>query len=271
MTGIHGGLSPSFSCKKTTGPLTEIVSNLASDIERIKQERNIKGNEGEYYSVTASIKNDSSYDATDINIKLNILLTCLDETQFSIDHSSSLPDIKRGNTLEINMFDSSGCSEGLITLLGFTYKMNGSTPLLPHINESHLININELNNAFNGYRNYEEMQTSILLQTYIMHAFSARGVLLKLTLNDLTQLNKDKGFEYDGERYSFGETQLAVIRSMIQIDIIAKIMMYIEDLIILLEAIRESNGNYYYLLDKRYSHYQEDDLDVGARICRFFK
>jgi hypothetical protein len=58
-------------------------------------------------------------------------------------------------------------------------------------------------------------------------------------------------------------SELGVLREIIQIHIMAIIMMYIEDLIIFLEANASSDESYYDLLDKK-------DPDVGKRLSQFF-
>jgi hypothetical protein len=82
----------------------------------------------------------------------------------------------------------------------------------------------------------------------------------------LKEITKNRSFEFEGETYSYRGEEIPAIQGMLQIDIIAKIMMYIEDLIILLEGIRETEGNYYKLLDRE----TKDDLDLGTRIGQFF-
>jgi hypothetical protein len=56
--------------------------------------------------------------------------------------------------------------------------------------------------------------------------------------------------------------ELSKRRGIIQIDIIAKIMMYVEDFIIILEANRRFDGNYYLMLD-------EKKPDLGGRVTEF--
>jgi hypothetical protein len=77
-------------------------------------------------------------------------------------------------------------------------------------------------------------------------------------------------FDHDGEKYSFSEEQTLALKSMIQIDIISKIMMYIEDLFTILIAMKDFNADYYRLLDENLeSNY--DNKDLGDRISQFIK
>jgi hypothetical protein len=59
------------------------------------------------------------------------------------------------------------------------------------------------------------------------------------------------------------ENVLGILREIIQIHMMAIIMMYIEDLIIFLEANANSDVSYYDFLDKK-------EPDVGERISQFF-
>jgi hypothetical protein len=83
----------------------------------------------------------------------------------------------------------------------------------------------------------------------------------------LEETVKNNGFEFEGQRTSYNERELSSVVGMIQVDIISKIMMYIEDLVILMEGLRVCNGNYYKLLDMK----AEEDIDLGSRISRFFE
>jgi hypothetical protein len=125
----------------------------------------------------------------------------------------------------------------------------------------------DLNNPYHGYRNQEEMETYILLKNYFQSSLSARKLLPQIMFKALKDLAVSKSFEFEGQQFSYMDKEIPSILNMIQVDIIAKIMMYIEDLVTLLIAIRDCNGNYYRLLDRT----SEQDLDLGGRISEFLK
>jgi hypothetical protein len=111
------------------------------------------------------------------------------------------------------------------------------------------------------------MQNYLLLENYIKSSLPARGLLLKFMFKTLKEITQHRSFEFEGQAISFEKEDLPALQSMLQIDIIAKIMMYVEDLIIILLAILEADGNYFLLLDR----HSKEEPDVGDRIKLFFR
>ena len=61
-----------------------------------------------------------------------------------------------------------------------------------------------------------------LLQNYLTNGSNARGILLKMSIDTLERINNDEWI------HSFSAESKPTVRCFIQIDIISKIMMYLE-------------------------------------------
>lgn len=99
-----------------------------------------------------------------------------------------------------------------------------------------------------------------LLKNYQDNIFSMRGILLKISMYSLEQI--------DNDTFPLGKFQgveKIKIKSILQMEIISKIIMYIEDLVILSESFRIGIP-YYKLLDKS----NENERDVGKIMKEFF-
>ena len=103
-----------------------------------------------------------------------------------------------------------------------------------------------------------------LLSNYLLGSLLYRGIYLKLDFECLENLKQNFLF-LDGKKLDLDTESGNVFKSLIQLQIVSKIMMYIEDLIIILDSNR-LNKNYYYLLDTKSS----EDVDVGYRLGNFF-
>lgn len=97
----------------------------------------------------------------------------------------------------------------------------------------------------------------MLLRNYQENGKTLRGFLLKMPFLSLEQIEDDKW------HFKFNENEKLKIKSFIQIDIISKIMMYIEDLAILSESFM-SQRNFYDIIN-------DNSIDIGEMIRRFFE
>ncbi len=262
----------SFSCMRITGSnivqVPELMFDSLKELEIIKGQLDIKGNKDEFYPVIMGITNQAPCDIKDTRIKMKILCITENRTEVSIESVSPFIELKKNKSLKATIFDFSGFLEAKIELIDVNYKFDDE--ISSHqlkIKDSFLINKNDISNPFVGYRNYEEMETCFLLQNYLQNGFPARGLLLKLIFKILDDVISNRGFDYEGEKYSFNEEEIPALKSMIQIDIMSKIMMYIEDLFTILIAIKDFNANYYKLLDKNLE--DDNDKDLGDRIHKF--
>lgn len=108
--------------------------------------------------------------------------------------------------------------------------------------------------------NDEELKREyLLLRNYLDEGFKIRKTLLRIQLQNLQDLESDKWLLSDS-----GGLSKNALRSCIQIDLISKIMMLIEDLAVISESCRQKKG-FYKLLDKSTS-----DSDLGDLIKSFF-
>ena len=92
----------------------------------------------------------------------------------------------------------------------------------------------------------------VFIINYFLNTLYHRGYLLKLMINKCKEINKDKS--RDNSRFD------TTFQTIIQIDIISKIMLYTEDFIVFLIANKDNDGFYYNLLDEK---------NLGNRIYDF--
>ena len=112
----------------------------------------------------------------------------------------------------------------------------------------------------------------IQLKTYTDNAFTMRGILLKSAMSSIIQIDENR---FSIPTYSESENETKSIRSskdkimyksIFQMEVIAQIMLYVEDLIILSESFRSKTA-YYKLLDQN----EENKRDVGDIVDCFLK
>lgn len=100
----------------------------------------------------------------------------------------------------------------------------------------------------------------LLLRNYKENVLGMRGILLKISMNSIEQIENDT-FPLG----KFQGNEKIKLKSVFQMDIISKIMMYLEDLIIMSESFRIETP-YYKLLDTS----DKNKNDVGKIIKDFF-
>jgi hypothetical protein len=237
--------------------------SLYNEIEQLKKHNSISRIPDQSIPIIINIDNQLPWDIKDIRMKI-----IADSGPISPIDFSRKEILKSRESWNGLLFDMSGFKQMLVKLDQIHYNIvNGAIHKINvNTNTPILINFDDINSTYHGYRSHDEMEAYILLKFYLDYSFSARGLLIKFAFKMLEQIMTSKSFEFEGEKTLFSDAEIPSIQSMLQIDIIAKIMMYIEDLIILLEAIREHNANYYKLLDKN----NEEDIELGQRIRQFF-
>jgi hypothetical protein len=250
--------------------------SLYNEIEQIKRNNCVLRIHDQSFPVIINIDNQLPYDIKDIRIK--IIADKVDENKRTdelqkVVSQISPIDFSRKDTLRSKeswnglLFDMSGFTQLLIKFDQIHYNIINNTVHETKVNTNTPILINfDISNTRSGYRNHDEMRAYILLKSYLDYSFPARGLLIKFAFKMLEQVMASRSFEFEGEKTSFDDEEIPFVQSMLQVDIISKIMMYIEDLIILLDGIREHNGNYYKLLDKK----SEEDIELVQRIRQFF-
>lgn len=89
------------------------------------------------------------------------------------------------------------------------------------------------------------MQTYLMLKNYVESSLPARGLLVKIMFKELKEIANNRFLEFEGQRFPFTEQEIPSIMGTMQMDIVS------EDLLTLLIAMKDYDGNYYRLLDKK--------------------
>ena len=257
-----------FDCKKVTEKTISRAPKLVlqgsfDGIENIKRDNNIKRVEGVAYPVILIIINHFSYDVN-FDFKATASLKDYNGNTYDLEFEQSVP-VPKNRSMEVIMFDNSGFFESRLQLGSVDFQNNTqSTKPNYFSNSPFLINMDEMTNPYNGFQNSDELEEYFLLSNYLHHSgFSARGLLLQLMFENLKKINSNSVFQIAGKRIHLIEHDSNYLRCVIQMDIISKMMTYVEDLIIIIISMLEPNKNYYHLLD-------EKNPDVGNRITEFF-
>lgn len=114
----------------------------------------------------------------------------------------------------------------------------------------------------------EENREYYLLKTYKDISLLTRGILLRSNFDSIEKIQKNEWLVHFSEDELEKSKRMTI--GMIQSDIIAKIMMYIEDFAIISEGLlRETD--YYVLLDQKINPITQKEEDVGKIIQHFFE
>jgi hypothetical protein len=97
----------------------------------------------------------------------------------------------------------------------------------------------------------------LVLRNYKENGIAGRGFLIRILETALQQIENDTWIK------TIPNNEKPQVRSLVQIDILSKIMMLIEDLAILAESFRQGRNFYDFLHDKT--------VDIGEMIETFFK
>lgn len=240
--------------------------------ERFKKENGIQMSDNNALPVIISIENGLSFDINNITFQIIAEAHYMEKQKSRLIIDFVKPEVIAANQAWHDiLFDISGFSQVLVKIENVGYNNNndkGSIRLNHFVtNTPQLITATEIQNNYGGFRDQNEMKTHFLLRNYLSNSFLARGWLLKLMLSKLNEITDTKKTNLDEKIIYLDEKNLPIYQSIIQIDIISKIMMYIEDLIILSEAMLVNDGNYYELLDR----HESESLDLGDRMAIFLK
>lgn len=240
-----------------------------SAVERFKKESGVTGKGS--YPVLATLTNFKSSAISDVAVTVRIYVKVRKDSAFeSQPIVATLRHQQLGGNMHSDMilFDTAGFDMAVIQAVGMEYKEGAIQKVDEGFtqNTPFLIDMNEMQNAFGGFKDNDELETYFLLKNYSDHNLYLRGILLNMMYSDLEAIN-DGTYQLSGKKINYSEQQLKMVRALIQVDIIARIMMYIEDYVILLLANLSAEGNYYKLLDK----HAKDDPDLGQRIQKFME
>jgi len=167
-------------------------------------------------------------------------------------------------TIGITLFDISGFKIAKLGIQHLSYDRNGKQMYAYRINAPIIFETSRLINNYNGFGSKEEFETWYFLDNYASTAISSRSILLKFMFDKLQELESGE-LKVAGESITLGNAAKLSLKNIIQIDIISKIMMFIEDLIVILESMVSFNGRYYDILDRK----ETDGSDLGDKITRF--
>lgn len=107
-----------------------------------------------------------------------------------------------------------------------------------------------------------------LLRNYKVMSLITRGILLRADLEAIEKIQKNEWF------VKFEEAELEKSKrmtiGMVQADIIAKMMMYVEDFAIISEGLLRETS-YYELLDQKINPNTKEEEDIGKIIKSFFE
>ena len=258
-----------FDCKKSTKKINSRTpkSGLQDSfylVENIKRDYNIKRIKDVAYPVILTIMNDFSYDVS-FNFKVTALLKEYNGNTHDLRFKQNV-SVPRNQNVEIVMFDNSGFLESRLQLDSVDFQNNKqSTKQNYSSNSPFLINMDEITNPYNGFQSKDELEGYFLFLDYVNYRGSlyARGMLLQFLFDDLKKIKPDTVLQIDGNEINLTKNNVYYLRSAMQTDIISKIMIYVEDLIIFSVSMLEPDKNYYRLLDKK-------SPDVGNRVTEFF-
>jgi hypothetical protein len=105
-------------------------------------------------------------------------------------------------------------------------------------------------------RNEKRLREFALLVNYRQNIYS-RGILLRVNFFALEQIENDLWY------IKIPPNEQSQVKSLIQIDIISKTMMYVEDLAILAESIQLDKDFYELLMDEK--------VDIGDKTGEFIR
>lgn len=258
-----------LKCRKITSANTsdipmQVDETVLDSVENLKKTLSLTSAKGEGYAVVLSLHNLTTKELSDFDIEINVKLQHTKGGKIipiKINDKSLKLTMKEERS--ILLFELTGIEGALFNAKRVSYKIENILHTNCISDMPMVFLMSELKNDFNGLNNSEEMETFFILDKYLNFSLLGRGILFRIMLNALEKLNRERKMEFENHTYLFTMDDIIRIRGFIQIDLVSKIMMYIEDLIIVLVANLNSDGNYYRLLNER-------DPDVGKRITDFF-
>lgn len=247
--------------------LAKIVPNptllhLFEFIEKFKSARGVQRIPQKTIAIGVKVINRFNQPVFNVSVffDLVVYLTTGDSKSFKFALPS--PHIESKGESDVLLFDLSGLPKATFKVDAVTFVYGDGTVGTRHKGTfPYLIDASEITNSFGGFRNQNERETFFLLDNYAKEGLYARGWLLTILKKALEEVNSDR-FTFNGNIVPFRGSELAKARSIIQVDIISKIMMYIEDSAILLLGNKTVGQNFYDLLDRK-------DPDLGQRITDF--
>jgi hypothetical protein len=275
--GYRQGLDINFHCRVINSE-DEIPQNpnlLAmssiKEIENIKEREEIK-RASTAIPIILSFQNRGEDDVSNIKFDVSAEIDAISikgDLQFKFELKENLLEnlvLRPEETSGIILFDISGFRTAKFNLLNLSYAKSQKETSVYRINAPIIFETARLSNDFNGFRSKEEFERWYFLDNYVSTALYSRSILLKLMFDNLCRLDGDE-LKIDNQRIVLRKAAKSSLKHAVQIDIISKIMMYIEDLVVILDSMLSFDGNYYYMLDRK----ETDGRDLGDRITHFME
>ena len=230
------------------------------EIEELEQKLHIQGTD-QTVPVFINLTNDLNLNIENVTFSLLFRLESKEEYKVAFVENYSIRS--KGQRHEL-VFEASGFRVISIIISDLKYidqnsvthtEYSGNTPIL--------LDVDELQNQFFGCRNKKELETRMILESYLNNGFIARSLLLKRLFKLLKDVNETNILNLE-EPVPLNEYTLDYFRGIVQVDIVSKIMMYTEDLLVLSLSILENDGNFYEWLDMK-------KPDIGERIGNFLR
>ncbi|MGH9925881.1 MAG: hypothetical protein ACREAS_11230 [Nitrososphaera sp.] len=167
-------------------------------------------------------------------------------------------------THDILLLDMSGFPITYVEVERVTYKSGTESFSQEPMELQFVIDTAVVGNSFIGFDSAEELAKYHLLGNYLNNSLPARTFLLQNSFKMLSEITSGE-IHLDGRMQKLSESDRRKWLGAIQIDIISKIMMQMEDLIVLMDSMLSVDGDYYNLLDGG------EYGDLGERINKFFE
>jgi hypothetical protein len=260
-----------FECTKVSGDATHISTSLQqeesfSEMDKFKERMDVSNPKDAAFILFVHIANNLDLPIQSMALEIEMEIKLSEEKKGSLFLNPTIHNlINSGENLQRILCDLPYSSNTLIKIRNFRYQIGMNFFDSYTSNTPYLIDTDELGPPLFGYKDQNEFETAFLLKNYLTNGFPARGWLLKFLFKLLDDIDTPN-FEIEGK--AIPSNSRSNFQAFIQIDIISKIMMYIEDFVILLEGIRTNEGNYYELLGE--TEESKKKYNVGKILKHLF-
>lgn len=254
----------SFIAERTNSKnLNEIFGTFPQEsyasFERAKAEKGI-ATQNELLPVIMGVTNTSLSDTMTVSIDLFLKMIWKKDDSQSIVMKFPGFTILPNQEISMLLFDIAGCDQVLIDSVQISYERSGEERTIRQ-GSKWIISETILRGNYNGFSSEKEMETYLLLKNYLENGQTSRSLLFDLSLETLQKVSKDKIIDAAGVKLALTDDNLLRVRGILQVDIIGRLMMYIEDLLVICESMRTTQGNFYDIL--------ESEKDLGDVIRDF--
>ena len=202
-----------------------------SKFENHKKANNFTRIDGEAYPVILSMQNHSNRTISEIAIDVFLKIGKGTNHMFHEPITDSGITIEPDNlTHDILLLDMSGFPITYVEVERLTYKSGTESFTQEPMELQFVIDTAMVGNSFIGFDSAEELAKYHLLGNYLKNSLPARTFLLQNSFGMLSEIASGE-IHLDGRMQKLGESDRRKWLGAIQIDIISKIMMQMEDLI----------------------------------------